>query len=431
MSQGRDPLTGLEDRQSFLQRLAEAVAEAEREASTLALLVLDIQRFQHINHSFGQALGDALLQAVTGVLGRVARRGDSLARIGSDRFAMLLPQLANEGHAQLAALKVQRLLEQPFILGQRRLRCNLRIGIGLYPAKADGAEALLRCAEQALAEARRLEQPIGLAPHRDEQGAAWNVELESQLEGSLERGEMRVFFQPKLDLSSGLPVGAEALIRWQNPSHGLLPPGQFLPLAETLGMMQPITLWMLNSALRHSASWTDKWGRLGVSVNIPPKLMDRPDFVDIVTSTERLWRQQALDLYLEVLEESMVSAQCLAHQNLSELRRLGVKISIDDFGAGYSSLSYFRDLPADELKIDRSFISGLQSDPANEHIVEVIIELAHRFGLSVTAEGVEQAGVLDHLRRLGCDQVQGYYITRPMPAESFADWLCTFQRTEG
>jgi diguanylate cyclase (GGDEF)-like protein len=427
VSQGRDPLTGLDNRQHFLQRLAEAVTEAEQGGNTLALLVLDIQRFERINHSFGQAAGDALLKGIAGVLGQVVRRGDGLARIGDDRFAMLLPRVANAGHAQLAALKVLRLLELPFHLGERRLRCTLRIGISLFPDKADSAEALLRGAEQALTEARRLEQPIGLAPAQDAADTAASSELESQLEESLERGQLRVFFQPKLSLRSGLPVGAEALIRWQNPSRGLLAPGQFLPLAEAMGMMQSLTLWMLNSALRHSASWTDKWGRLGVSVNIPPKLMERPDFVDTVTSSERLWRQQALDLYLEVLEESMVSAECLAHQNLSELRQLGVKISIDDFGAGYSSLSYFRDLPADELKIDRSFIDGLQSNLANQHIVEVIIELAHRFGLSVTAEGVEQAMVLDQLRRFGCDQVQGYYFARPMPAEEFADWLFSYR----
>jgi EAL domain-containing protein (putative c-di-GMP-specific phosphodiesterase class I) len=226
---------------------------------------------------------------------------------------------------------------------------------------------------------------------------------------------------------TGKPVGAEALVCWESPNRGMVAPNLFMPVAESIGFINPLTIWMLNSALRLSADWTDKWGQLEVSVNIPPYFFSQPDFGDTVQSVLGLWEAQNSTLCLEILEQSFAGDVETSFNTLRELRDMGVKIAIDDFGTGYSCLSYFRDIPADELKIDKSFVDGLLKDRDNANIVELIIDLAHRFDLKVVAEGVEDAKTLVAMKKLNCDVVQGYYFSKPLPAHEFRDWLERFQ----
>lgn len=418
-----DSLTGLYNRSKFFELLNNMVRNAVEYSAPMALLIIDIQRFHKINKHFGHQTGDAVLKAIAGVLKQVSRKGDYLARIGDDQFALLLDRIANIGHAQLAALKIQRLLDLPITVEERTIRCKAVIGISLCPANADTATALLQAAELALAEAKYQEQPIGFAKIIEDKGISENWDIEVALGDSIAHSELRVFFQPKISLTTGKPVGAEALVRWQSSSRGLVSPAVFLPVAESIGFLKPLTTWMLNSALRLSAEWTERWGKLWVSVNIPPNILAQADFVDLVTSAEKLWHRNNVDLCLEVLEQSLISDIDSVFEKLNALREIGVKIAIDDFGTGYSSLSYFRDIPTDELKIDQSFIRGLKRDKANIHIVSLIIDIAHRFNLQVVAEGVEERDVALYLKKKGCDLAQGYYFSKPMPAEEFADWL--------
>lgn len=426
-----DPLTGLYDRAKFFNVLDELVHGAVEINAPLGLLIIDIRHFHKINRNFGHEAGDAVLQAVAGVLKQVRRDGDYLARIGDDQFAMVLARVANKGHAQLAALKIQRMLDLPKRITDREIRGAAVIGISLCPENASDARSLLQAAELALEQGKYQELPVVVSEKKQDEGISEQWDIEVSLGDAITRSELRVFFQPKISLETGKPVGAEALVRWENRSRGIISPAVFLPVAEAIGFLKPLTIWMLNSALRLSSEWTRKGVRLSVSVNIPPRILEQADFVDLVISAEKLWQRDNVDLCLEVLEQSLVADVQVAFQKLDALRKRGVKIAIDDFGTGYSSLSYFRDIPADELKIDQSFVRGLKQDRSNIHIVSLIIEIAHRFGLRVIAEGVEERDVLRYLKKRGCDEVQGNYFAKPMPADAFSSWIEAFRPEKG
>ncbi|MET0101667.1 MAG: bifunctional diguanylate cyclase/phosphodiesterase [Sedimenticola sp.] len=421
-----DQLTKLLDRQQFTTQLNDEIEASVEYNVNIALLIIDIQRFRRINTFYGQEAGDRVLVSVAELLSEVKRDGDSLARVGSDQFAMLLSPVSNEGHAQLAAHKILRLMDIPVEMDEKQISCSAKIGISLCPIHATEPNQLMNAAEEALEKAKHSDDAIGMTEIKPEDELSENWDIELELEGAIDRSELLVYFQPKVSLKTGQPVGAEALIRWKNRSRGIIPPGLFLPVAEEMGLMKNFTIWILNSALRHSAEWPAKYGNLHVSVNIPTSLLDQPDFPDLVESAEQLWKTDNVALCLEVLEESFINDTHYTFNMLKELRGQGIKVAIDDFGTGYSSLSYFRDIPTDELKIDRSFVDGLLSDEVNSHIVEVIINIAHRFGLSVVAEGVENRETLDRLKELGCDIVQGNYFSKPMPADQFHHWLDDF-----
>lgn len=422
-----DPLTGFYSRSKFFTVLTDTVKRAVEFGAPVGLLVIDIQRFRNINKNFGYTTGDVVLKTVAGVLMQVRREGDYVARIGDDQFALLLGRVMNAGHARMAAIKIQQLLNVPITIKEHQIRYSATIGISLCPANASEATLLLQSAEQTLEKAKCQGLSIGLSEKMGEEIVSKDWDIEASLGDAIARSELRVFFQPKISLESGRPVGAEALVRWESPTRGLVSPAVFLPVAETINFLKPLTIWMLNSALRLSSDWTDKWGRLSVSVNIPPGILEKSDFVDLVMSAENLWQRDNVDLCLEILEQSLVSDTKVAFRKLNELRETGVKIAIDDFGTGYSSLSYFRDIPTDELKIDQSFIKGLKADKANIHIVSLIIQMAHRFGMRVIAEGVEDRDTLIYLKKKGCDEVQGYYFGKPMLSTLFSDWLEKFQ----
>jgi diguanylate cyclase (GGDEF)-like protein len=425
-----DTITGLPDRQQFMEILSGQVKESNEHAIMIALFIIKIDRFRRINSTYGHEAGDRVLRSFADILGKVKRQGDYIARIGDNEFALLLSGIVNEGHATLAAFKIQRLLDLPVELDSGKLACSAHVGIALCPVHSSEANDMLKQAEAALDKSKRTEEFFSIADAPEELIISGNWDIEIELARAIDNSELCVYFQPKISLSTGKPTGAEALIRWNSPSRGLLAPGIFLPVAEELGLIKPITVWMLNSALRLSNEWTEQWGALDVSVNIPTKLLEQPDFVDLVLSSDGLWGNGNITLLLEVLEQNFVEDVENSFAKLKELRSEGIRISIDDFGTGYSSLSYFRDIPADELKIDRSFVAGLLEDEANAKIVALIIDLAHKFGLSVVAEGAEDPDTLAALRKLDCDKVQGYVVAKPMPAEKFGDWLRHFRRPE-
>ena len=423
-----DNITGLPDRNHFLEILRSELKDANKHQTTIALFVIKIDRFRQINNLYGYPMGNQVLCSFAETLKQVRRRSDHIARIGDNEFALLLVGIANEEHATLAAYKIERLLDIPVELGKNKLHCSVHMGIAVCPVHGSEEDYLLKKAEEALQRSRQGEQLYCIAAPPEELKFWDNWDIEIELATALDNSELRVYFQPKISLITGKPTGAEALVRWQSPSHGLLGPNDFLPVAEEIGLIKPLTVWMLNNALRLSAEWTKQWGKLDVSVNIPTKLLEDSDFVDIVLSSNGLWKNENITLCVEVLEQYFVEDVESCFAKLKELRNEGISISIDDFGAGYSSLSYFRDIPADELKIDRSFVATLLEDKANAKIVALITDLAHKFDLSVVAEGAEDLDTLAALRKLKCDKVQGYIIARPIPADKFGDWLKQFHQ---
>jgi diguanylate cyclase (GGDEF)-like protein len=416
-----DELTGLRGRRAFMSLLGRQVVHASEKRAAMALLVVDIDGFAEINGIHGFAVGDELLAHLSRTLKAVLRPQDYAARIGDNRFALILPGLFNAGHAELAVQKLFRLLDTPVQAGAARLHVPVTVGVALCPHHATHAEFLLRRAEAALMRARRSSARHAFAPDTaGDLDISDQWDLEVQLGGAIERGELQMHYQPKL--SSALqPIGAEALMRWHSATRGWVAPDVFIPVAERIGHIKKLTIWALNTALRHASQWAVPCGRPSVSVNIPGMLATQPDLPELVEDALRLWGE-GVQLVLEITEGSLMDAAS-AFPVLQRIRQLGVQISIDDFGTGYSCLAYFRNIPADELKIDRSFVTALHTDPSCADIIGFVVDLAHRFGLTVAAEGVEDEATRDRLRELGCDRLQGYLFGRPMPNSDVPAWL--------
>ncbi|HEY2346755.1 MAG TPA: bifunctional diguanylate cyclase/phosphodiesterase [Xanthomonadaceae bacterium] len=422
----RDELTDLPNRRTFVELLEGHIHECAGNNASLGLLVVDIDRFTQINVTFGYPFGDLLLRHLAAQLGAVARPQDRVARIGDNRFALILPRLFNRGHGELAAQKALRLLEAPFEHDGVRLRLAVTIGAALCPQHAAHAEQLLGKAELALAMARQEDRRYRFAP--DSAGAGtlsdqWDLELE--LSNAIDRGELSMHYQPQVRIADRRVVGVEALMRWNSHSRGTVPPDVFIPLAERTGHIRKLTLWAMQTVLRQASQWRHDWGPLTASVNMPSELVAHSDLPDLLQNALQLFGSDAVRPMIEITERSLMGGDRALDQ-LQRIRELGVRISIDDFGTGYSCLAYFHKIPATELKIDKSFVSRLLIDTASADITTLIIDLAHKFGLDVVAEGAEDQATLDKLSAGGCDIVQGYVFARPMPADECEKWLQEF-----
>jgi diguanylate cyclase (GGDEF)-like protein len=427
-----DEVTGLPGRRGFLAGLRRQITHANDHKTSLALLIVDINGFSAINAASGYDFGDQVLRHVATQLHEVARSHDYSARIGDNRFALLLPRVMNRGHAELAIQKLLRLLDVPFESAGTRLKVAVTVGAALCPMHSSHPEYLLREAESCIRRARAAGVHF-MFPERHGAGESiselWDIEI--GLQGAIARGEMAMHYQPKVRCSDGRPVGAEALMRWHSRSRGEVLPEIFIPVAEQTGQIKPLTIWALNTALRQASEWSQGWGRISVAVNVPAELVKQHDLPELVENALRLWANRNVELVLEITERSLVASPQHSFRILSAVRELGVKVSIDDFGTGYSCLAYFRDIPADELKIDKSFVSGLNKDPACADIANLIIDLAHKFDLAVVAEGVEDEAALRFLQQHGCDVAQGHLFAPAMPRNQFEKWLSGFQRENG
>ncbi|MCI4567935.1 bifunctional diguanylate cyclase/phosphodiesterase [Lysobacter sp. CFH 32150] len=422
MTTAEDALTGLHNRRSFMSLLRRHIGLANDHQTNLGLAVIDIDGFARINATHGFDFGDRVLVHLANQVREVARKQDYVARIGDNRFALVLTRVMNKGHVELAVQKLFRLLDLPFEAGATRLKLPVTVGAALCPMHASQADYLLRQAEMSIEAARAIGQHSMFAPDNEQDtGLSEFWDLEIELAGAVERGEITLHYQPKLRASDRQPVGAEALMRWHHRTRGLVSPNLFIPIAEQTGQIRAMTMWAMNTALRHASEW--RGGPLSVAVNVPANLVARHDLPDLVENALHLWGRDSIQLTLEITERSLVADPKHSFAILSRIRDLGVKISIDDFGTGYSCLAYFKDIPADELKIDRSFVCGLLDDPACADITALIIDLAHRFGLSVVAEGVEDEATFLALLQRGCDVVQGYHFGEAMPPDAFARWL--------
>lgn len=421
-----DKLTGLHDRNAFLDLLSGQVKEANTYKSKVALLIVDINRFFRINNIFGYDTGDEILKKMALLLRSVIREQDYVARIGDNRFALILAGVMNVGHAELAAHKILRLLQLPFLFGEKKIVVDCTIAISLCPLHASNPMFLLKECESVLHGAKEKNIKIGVSETLEDEEIPDDWDIELALDDALDQDQLQVYYQPKIALDSGGIVGAEALLRWIHPTRGFIPPNYFIPIAERMGQIKPITNWLFNTVLRQGSEWTDKWGPLSIAVNIPPDFILMPDLKDLIGNALSLWGGGNISLTLEIVERSLVLEPEKSFLILEDLRAMGIAISIDDFGTGYSSLSYFEKLPVDELKIDQSFVFNVINNQANQNIVKLIVELAHAFDMEVVAEGVEDRDALLYLKKIKCDIAQGYYFAKPMPQEQIKDWLIDF-----
>ncbi|MDQ1372737.1 MAG: hypothetical protein QOJ09_75 [Actinomycetota bacterium] len=417
-----DPLTGLANRALFGDRTAQALRAARRDHGPAAILLMDLDRFKEVNDTLGHHSGDALLIQTAARLRETLREVDTIARLGGDEFAVLLPD-GDEEAARSAAKRIQRGFEETFVVDDLALDLRVSIGIAVHPEHSDTSEGLLQRADVAMYLAKEHQSGLEVyAADRDENSPGRLV-LASELRRAIEDDELILHYQPKADVATGRITGVEALVRWQHPERGLVPPLEFIPLAEKTGLIKPLTAHVLDRAVAQCAAWQEAGIDLPVAVNLSPvSLIDRQLPSDVSTVLRRHGLAPAM-LELEVTESSLMHDPVRASEILADLSAMGVAIAIDDFGTGYSSLGWLRQLPIDELKIDRSFVAAMTSRHEDQVIVASTIQLAKNLELRVVAEGVEDPDVVDALRGLGCDTIQGFLLTRPLPAADLVAWL--------
>ncbi|WP_059752520.1 putative bifunctional diguanylate cyclase/phosphodiesterase, partial [Thiobacillus denitrificans] len=433
-----DPLTNLPNRKFFQERLGISLDEAALDGAQLAVLFLDLDRFKLINDTFGHALGDKLLLMVAERLAGCFRKGDVLARLGGDEFVVLLQGLPGKQDAALVAQKIMDAFARAFQLDAHEVFVSASIGIAFYPSDAIDAGNLIRCADNAMYQAK--EQGLGYQFYRPdpENLSSERLTLESSLRRALERDELRLYYQPKVDLASGAVIGLEALLRWTHPVRGMIPPDQFIPLAEETGLIVPIGEWVLRTACLQIKAWQEEgMPFLPVAVNLSARQFrqfsasgEATGIHNLVETIERVLEETGVDpscLELEITESILMQNLSTAANILQALSAKGMRIFIDDFGTGYSSLSYLKRLPIDTIKIDKSFVGDIMTDPDDAAIVTAIIAMAHSLRLKVVAEGVETQGQFDFLLERGCDAMQGYFFSRPLPAEDIFPLLRTLK----
>ncbi|MFC5648153.1 putative bifunctional diguanylate cyclase/phosphodiesterase [Paenibacillus solisilvae] len=419
-----DELTGLSNRRLLTERLNSEMQRAKQQSSRLAIFLLDIDRFKTINDALGHTFGDQMLQAVSQRLRHAVGKPDRLFRMGGDEFVVLLPEIGDTDQvtAQKHAESLMGLFDAPFVLGEAEYHVTISLGISFYPQDGESVDLLLKNADTAMYSAKVHRNEFSSYTPDMNMKAHDRLRLESDLRRALEQEQFMLTYQPLVNLQSGKVVGVEALVRWHHPQRGLLPPGEFIPLTEENGLILPLGEWVLRAACKQNKAWQD--------VGLPPMMMS-------VNLSMRQFRQHQLaerirsileqtgmePRYLELeITESMTSDVEFATETLASLKKLGVQISIDDFGTGYSSLVYLKKFPIDKLKIDRSFVSELSENGSDAAIVTTITSMAKHLKLKVTAEGVENDEQIQFLRERNCEEAQGFYFTKPIPANLFEHW---------
>jgi diguanylate cyclase len=416
-----DELTGLPNRRSVFEALT-ATDVRLAAGRGVAVIVLDLDRFKEINDSLGHTVGDALLRQVGPRLARELRQEDLLARLGGDEFVVLVDDLDAAGATALAG-RLRAQLQQPFLVGGMSLTIDASLGVAIGPEHSATAEELLQLADLAMYSAKAARTGVAVFDEQRDGGGRHRLEAVEQLRRGIAGGELVMHYQPKLALSSGEVDGVEALVRWQHPTRGLLFPDAFIDLAESAGLMSKLTSAVVEMSLAQCRRWGDEGVRLTVSVNVSPSNLVDDAFPDEVAALLHRFRLPASALVLEVTESILMEDRDRAVRVLSRLREAGVGVSIDDYGTGYSSLAYLAALPVTELKLDRVFVAAMTGSSRAASIVTSTLQLAHALDLVLVAEGAEDQATVDALTRLGCDVVQGYHLSRPLPPEALLDWL--------
>jgi diguanylate cyclase (GGDEF)-like protein len=419
-----DSLTRLPNRTLFSSRLEQSLQLARRNGSHVAVLFLDLDRFKSINDTLGHSLGDELLCEVGRRLVACVRAGDTVARLGGDEFTVIMSELRHEEEAALVAEKILGLITQPVRLGASNVVVSTSIGIGMFPRDADNDSGLIRCADLAMYGAKESgrnaysfysEELASRAQHK--------LSVEQNIREGLEAGQFSLHYQPQFDISTGKIIGVEALLRWNNPAHGLILPEQVIPVAEETGLITQVDEWTMRKAFSQFASWREQGLQPAcISINCSAVNFLRAGYVERVCKALQDYRVPPEFFELE-LTESVFNRGSDTIRDLQRLRDVGIKLAIDDFGTGFSSLSTLKHLPVDRLKIDRSFITDLPSSRSDSGIARAIINIGHQLDLRVIAEGVENDAQYGFLRDAGCDEVQGYGVGKPLAPEAMADVL--------
>jgi diguanylate cyclase (GGDEF)-like protein/PAS domain S-box-containing protein len=419
-----DPLTSLPNRTLLMDRLEVALSHARRQRSRLAILFIDIDNFKNINDSMGHALGDTMLLEFVRRVRDVVRETDTLARLGGDEFVIMAEELTGENAVIQLAERVMRCLETPFRLEGREFYATASMGITLYPEDGETAGELIKNADLAMYWAKDTgKNRYHLYTEEMNTRVTHRLQLEADLRQALEQDEITVYFQPRVSLTKGRATGVEALARWIRPGGSVVPPSEFIPVAEDTGLIIPLGLTILEKALQQILELHSMGRPLYLSVNLSPKQFQQVDLLDHVDEILQRTNFPAKYLEFEITETVIMQHLDTSLSNLHRLSRRGIRLAIDDFGTGYSSLYYLKRLPIDVLKVDRSFVQDLEEDPNDAKLVETIILLGKSFGLSLVAEGVETSGQLHFLKNLNCDEVQGYFFSNPLPFSSLLKYI--------
>lgn len=416
-----DPLTGLANRELFRQRLDKQIAAAAGTKS-FALLFADLDDFQQVNDAFGYEAGNAVLRELGIRLRQLGGVGDAVGRFGADEFGMLFPVGSSLDDARRAAEGAVRFLHEPFLVDGQPVHLSTSIGIVAYPEHGETPELLLRHAEVAMRAAKRTQARHRVYSPDLDAHSQRRIAVASELRRALAGDELVLHYQPQIDCASGLVIGAEALVRWRHPERGLIPPSEFIPIAEETGLIIELTPWVITRALTQARDWREQGLDLRISVNIGMRNLREPDFAEVVEALVGISGVPPSAVTLEITEGTVMLEAERTLEVLRRFRDLGVGVSIDDFGTGYSSLGYLNRLPVDEIKIDRAFVMEL-SEPGNRAIVESVIGLGRAFRIRVVAEGVKDRATRDAIVALACPVAQGYYYSMPIPATEFADWV--------
>jgi diguanylate cyclase (GGDEF)-like protein len=417
-----DELTGLPNRTLFGDRTGQAILAAGRGHGSPVVLLLGVDRFREINDALGHKTGDLLLQELAGRLRAELRANETLARLGGDEFGVLLPAGSTED-AMLVAGRLHASLELPFNIGGIPLEISASVGMAAYPEHGEQVEALLQHADVAMYMAKAAHAKTAIYDADQDSNDSARLVLAGELRRAIETGELVVFFQPKAELESGRILGAEALVRWEHPERGFIPPIDFIPIAEKTGLIKPLSRFVLAASIHQCEAWNTAGYDLHVSVNLTiPDLLDLelPDWIAARLAETGVRTDQ---LELEITETTILADPFRVRQVLTRLNEMGLRLAIDDFGTGYSSLAYLRHLPVQTIKIDRSFVMGMCEDTSDATIVRSTIDLGRNLGLDVVAEGVESQEAWDALRSHGCTLAQGYLISKPVPADELAELL--------
>jgi diguanylate cyclase (GGDEF)-like protein len=416
-----DALTGLANRTLFLERVAQYIRSALSGGHTLALCLLDLERFRNINDSLGRSTGDALLRQVAEWLTHNAGDANLLAHIDADHFAMVLPEIRQEGDlVHLVEKMSQAFYAHPFSLNDSDFRIAAKVGISLFPDDGDDAETLLKNAEAALQKAKASGDQYLFYTQKMTAAMAGKLTLENQLRQAIDNEEFVLYYQPKLNIADGTITSAEALIRWNNPRTGLVPPGEFIPILEDTGLIYEVGRWALHKAIADNMRWRSAGlPAVRIAVNVSALQLHRPGFIAEIEQAIAIDEHVAEGLELEITESLIMANVEHNIAKLEAIRALGITIAIDDFGTGFSSLSYLSKLPVDTLKIDRAFVIEMTAGPEGLALVSTIITMAHAFKLKVVAEGVETEEQSNLLGLLGCDQIQGFLFSKAVPCDEF------------
>jgi diguanylate cyclase (GGDEF)-like protein len=417
-----DRLTGLPNRARFREVLQAAIDGSRQVAKPLVVITLNLDRFKHVNDVLGYALGDELLKAVAARLrAQVFREGDLVARMGGDEFAILLSRADAEGAVVLTE-RIVKAFESPLAFEDQTVDLSASMGVACWPTDAPDADLLMSRSEIAMHAAKSRTTGVLLYSPALDSSSAQTLSLLTELRHALQNHELRLFLQPKVATDTRRVVAAEALVRWQHPQRGLVPPLQFIPFAEQTGFVRQLTLWIFEEVARQWAGLQSPGEHLRIAINLSTRDLLDIDFPGRLATLMQTYGLQAQAFCLEITESAIMDDPQRAEATLNKLAAQGFKLSIDDFGTGYSSLAYLKRLPVNELKIDKSFVMGMETDQSDAKIVRSTIDLAHNLGLTVVAEGVENAAILDQLRDLQCDEAQGYFVSKPMPAADFPNW---------